>query len=443
MRLERLVGVPLTDLTFHHVVQLVDGQVDEGFDLDFKGGLYGKTDSDKAEMAADVAALANVQGGLLLLGVEDDNGRASGITPVPLDEDELLRIQHVITSKIVPVPEFEFIRVPKAEGATEGYIGVIVGRSDRQPHAVVVEKGFRFPKRETRGKRWMSETEIADAYRSRFQQARASTDRLREIARQGEVRLDRDQCAWVTFTFVPAIPGEFEINASRLRALRDWPAFRERSLTRSLWSGLTEVGTGVRKVLLRSGSPTDAGLERYEYIELHRDGSLFCAIPHANAKRDRDGDNQGASFQINDEWLIDDALVALMFAREHAIQAGASGDVLTTLSIVPPKDANFPQLQLCHLRFQGFREITGRAAGELVTQGHTLDLDALNDSKELLIATRLLMTDVMNHFSIAEVMQITSDGKLRWNYFMRRSQDFIRDWANRHGIELIDETVGG
>jgi predicted HTH transcriptional regulator len=51
--------------------------------LEFKGELYGGNDRAKRDLAGDVAALANTAGGVLLLGVtEDDQARATELPGV-------------------------------------------------------------------------------------------------------------------------------------------------------------------------------------------------------------------------------------------------------------------------------------------------------------------------------------------------------------------------
>ncbi len=83
-RLEAVLGTALDALTYEHLEALVTNRVAEAFDLDFKATLYGNSDSDRRNLATDVAALANTAGGLLVLGIaEDRQARAVAAPGVP------------------------------------------------------------------------------------------------------------------------------------------------------------------------------------------------------------------------------------------------------------------------------------------------------------------------------------------------------------------------
>jgi predicted HTH transcriptional regulator len=43
------------------------------FDLDFKEAHYGNTDGEKKKLAGYVAAIANTAGGVILIGIEEDD----------------------------------------------------------------------------------------------------------------------------------------------------------------------------------------------------------------------------------------------------------------------------------------------------------------------------------------------------------------------------------
>ena len=82
-RLERLLGVPVADATHAHVHALISGAVPEDYDLDFKREPYGRNDAAKRDLCGDVAAMANTSGGLIILGLdEDEHGNATAAPEV-------------------------------------------------------------------------------------------------------------------------------------------------------------------------------------------------------------------------------------------------------------------------------------------------------------------------------------------------------------------------
>jgi hypothetical protein len=77
-RLERLFGARLEQVTHAQVADFVTNAVAESYDLDFKGELYGRSDKERRDLAGDVAALANTTGGVIVLGIEEDDQARDG-----------------------------------------------------------------------------------------------------------------------------------------------------------------------------------------------------------------------------------------------------------------------------------------------------------------------------------------------------------------------------
>jgi len=83
-----LLGAPVAEVTAQEIKALVDGQVKETDELDFKATLYGRDDDAKVELCKDVAALRNQRGGAILLGVGDKDAVANGCPEVDLSDAE-------------------------------------------------------------------------------------------------------------------------------------------------------------------------------------------------------------------------------------------------------------------------------------------------------------------------------------------------------------------
>ena len=100
---------PSPEVTEEHLSRLVTENVREDADLDFKLKRYGK--DDKQELAADIAAMANARGGLIIIGIrENDDGVALDTEPVELTDEEEARIRLIAASNIAPHVDFD-IRV--------------------------------------------------------------------------------------------------------------------------------------------------------------------------------------------------------------------------------------------------------------------------------------------------------------------------------------------
>jgi hypothetical protein len=111
-RLESLFGAPFDRLTPSHVRGLVDAGAQEAFDLDFKLTAYGRGDSDRRALAGDVAAMANTAGGIIVIGIdEDEQARATAAPGVEVTETETRRVLQVVGALVSPLPVFDVVTV--------------------------------------------------------------------------------------------------------------------------------------------------------------------------------------------------------------------------------------------------------------------------------------------------------------------------------------------
>lgn len=84
-RLRPLIGADLDALNADAVQNIIG--FPEDFDLEFKRAPHEGNDAGRKELAYDIAQFANSNGGLLVVGIEEDRGNATGFVPVTLDVD--------------------------------------------------------------------------------------------------------------------------------------------------------------------------------------------------------------------------------------------------------------------------------------------------------------------------------------------------------------------
>ena len=101
-RLRTIFDAPLSEIAESSLDRLVDHSVREDSDLDFKEALYGNGDSQRRELAADIAAMANDRGGIIVIGICEENDVAVACSPVPLTSGEEGRMRAIGAGNIVP-----------------------------------------------------------------------------------------------------------------------------------------------------------------------------------------------------------------------------------------------------------------------------------------------------------------------------------------------------
>jgi hypothetical protein len=216
-RLESLFGTTVDQVTAEHIESLVENAVTEDFDLDFKRDLYERTDQKRRDLAGDVAAMANSAGGVIILGVDDEDGRAAAAPGVPLTDEETRRMHQVVASLVAPMPTIEINVVSQHGSNTSGFYIIAVPRSRSAPHAVLVNDALRFPRRNGTTTRYLSEPEVALAYRDRQAGAADQRHRLDQICDDATRRVNHDDNPWLLVALIPDLAGDMGISSDLLR----------------------------------------------------------------------------------------------------------------------------------------------------------------------------------------------------------------------------------
>jgi hypothetical protein len=438
-----LLGVPLEDVEYEHVLTLVSEQVTEAFDLDFKSEIYGGSDSEKHKLAAHIAALANTAGGLLVFGVaEDDQARAVDAPGVSVAEAEIRRMRQVAASLVVPLPVFDVLPIEDPMMPGRGFLIVAVTRSPLAPHAVLLNDGFRFPRRNGATTRYLSEPEVAVAYRQRFAHAHDQAGRVRKIERGAlghfHLRSDGDEC-WIVVSLVPDVSGELLIDEATLRSVQGElvnasPMVLPPSLR---WTNVT-VG---RRCLIAGDSMGGNAVGRQIAAALHHDGAGAFALNVCSGRKPLSGRGSKARW-LHDEKAVNGILTGLRFLSRHARErAAAGGNALVRVRLHPQSpDRRF------HLD-DGGRGIsdlgTGLSVSAPVRQaGCTAPLESLAfDGPDLVAAAYLVASELFQEFGWPETPQLTRDGQVRLPHWSGQWHPHIRAWAEESGITVLDETL--
>jgi hypothetical protein len=444
-RLRAVFGAPVDQITEAHVQGIVDQGVREDADLDFKAACYGNDDQAKRELAADIAAMANDRGGLIVIGVREENDVAVERKPVRLDSGEEGRMRSIAASNVAPYAPFDILTVESAAAPHSGYYLLVVPPSAERPHAVRKGIDLRYPRRHGTTKRWLAESEVADAYRDRFSRATSDVGRIDEVMREGLAVMEQPGAPpRIAFAIVPSQRGSFEIDAPAVRRVEDWarrePQFNSSGNTpfRGPWGGLApSAGVGVRRVRLGSAGAT--GLDTtYVCADLHTDGCVFVGrqfvVTDVQAAMRAPSDQPATVEQpIHATHLAQHAVACLVCAARLSMEmAGAFGDCVVRAALVGN------QMRLIEAHPDGYPTLVGGTVTSVMSS-HTVTLDSIATiSPNLLITARLISADIVQAFGEPELSAISTDGEIRIGAFPMGYHTPLREWAEHHRIAMSE-----
>jgi hypothetical protein len=441
LRLADLLGTRPEEATEEHLSRLVAGGVREDADLDFKQARYGNSDPARRDLAGDVAAMANTRGGLIIIGVRDEDDVAVELTPVPLEDGEEARIRQITAANIAPHLTFDVRVLHSGPNDSHGYYLLTVPPSSLSPHAVRQDRNLRFPRRDGTTTRWLTEPEVADAYRDRFRLAGDQAARVEQILDEGLGAMDLGGAAFVALAMVPTGLGSMTIDLARVRSIERWatdlgsPIF----FTGFFPDGVSPTaGVGSHRITLTTRWERDSR-PHWQYAELFDDGAGFACMRLIDPRRDAGADEH------SDTLVLDTALLSVIgrclhVLGDHAVrQCGAWGDALVEVRLVGER------MQLGYSQRIGFETYEPIADGrelDAASSQHTVVVEAAASvGQALSAAVRLIAIDIFHDFGSPEVRQIAGDGTLRTRYWGGNGE--LAAWAQQHGIEVSSESVAG
>jgi Putative DNA-binding domain len=443
-RLETLFGAsPLDQLRAEHVRALVSSHVREAFDIDFKATTYGHSDRQKRDLAVDVAALANTAGGVIVLGVEeDDQAQASSAPGVDLTDDVTRHIEQVVADLVFPKPDYDILPVPDENALAHGFVVIAVPRSPNTPHAVQVnQQALRYPKRNDTTTRYLYEHEVAAAYRERLAGAARQGERAIEVEREAIRRLETAADPWVIVSLVPDLPGDFTISKDVFQAFRDQVIGSRAAIVGNNHFLRASVG---RRRLLADGTRDNSPLTAWVTVELHADGAgVYGLMVPDLYSRDRTM-RPDLPQLVFDESLVIAVLSGLLYLARHGRdRTAAGGNAVARAQLLPisgdrPMAVGHMRLGVADSRSPNALEVSPGPA-EAVT---ALDVIA-QPGPELFSVAAVLSDEIGQAFGVPEMGQLTHGGELRLPYWSPHTwRNEMVAWAKQHGITCSEAGLG-
>jgi hypothetical protein len=167
---------PFAELDSADLQRLVQNEVPESVRIDYKRQTYGANAS--REFLKDVSALANTQGGYLLLGVEEADGLPTKVCGVPREgiDMHIQRMESLMRDGLEPRIIGTSIKRISVSSDSD-VIAAYVPRSMSAPHRVVAQGINRFYVRNSNGNH---EADL-DELKFLFDRGAATTERIRRF----------------------------------------------------------------------------------------------------------------------------------------------------------------------------------------------------------------------------------------------------------------------
>lgn len=279
------------------IESLVEQQVEEKADLDFKTILPIGKGSWRDETAKDFAAMANSGGGVVLYGVAEDRGlgTAKTIESFEFKEADLRSLVLVAYNQVHP-PLMDVRTVKIADPARLGFgvLAMVIAPSDEVPHMFWKNESFLAPVRHGSDTRWMDERQIELAYRRRFDGRQRRKVELSHFYDETVAHIGPSRNAFLAAVAIPRSggrPDTYPSSDTRAMEVFDAAVRQVEEFIRSDPSIFNKFSPspsiGLRRWRWSDRTLNDTGSN---LLELHRDGSIAMVFDLSREFLDADSE---------------------------------------------------------------------------------------------------------------------------------------------------------
>lgn len=451
VELESLVGGPLDEvgLTEAALQRMITSGALEGEQLDFKSRVPASGNSQEGrwsasqEFAKDVAAFANHRGGLLLFGVRESDGVATGLAAISDGsfESQEQRLRQVLATNQAPTALIECFMIPAEEGGF--YMAVVVPPSFRAPHAITGHPGdsrrpLYYPVRNGADTVWLSESEVAESYRRRVDGRAAAESLTTSLLARGQEALARRGGYWVFVSAIPELRVDTALRQDVIKEIEAWQRLGALALPSGRYlpthgAGIPVPG-GVSFTQAATTTRTDETVPNGAYLELHADGTVFAAAFLA--------DHAPAGADVSEYLLVQDLILLVDQTLRWVVHRSGAWGVATLVTGI--HDASGTG---ANDWYDGL-SLTDRRRGDQVPRTRTLrsqpksevaaDLGQASDQQGRFAIAHYVASTLLQWFGVAEPDLIGVDGTIFTRRWEVDRHDLAR-WAVNQGVST-DET---
>jgi hypothetical protein len=301
---------------------------------------------------------------------------------------------------------------------------------------VLINQGMRFPVRNGATTRYLSEPEVAAAYRERLLGVAQRTGQIEQIEASVIQRINLTDRPWLVVSLLPELSGDFTITSDTFAAFET--EIRGRRITPIAGSpSFYHASVGHQRLLADGSMSSTSDFVSSLATELHTDGAGVVGFQMWDI-RGGVAPHGGSDETLSDVGLADGIIGALHFLAGHARdRAQTSGMAQVRALVVPSNSATKTYVGSSR---GGFPEAIGHPISGVSQAASTFaSLDDLAEAGPSLVAAGARLLHALGqNFGVPELPQLTRDGQFVRRHWDIQRQAAVQAWALANGVEVLE-----
>jgi hypothetical protein len=309
-----MINKKFDEIKYEDLIYLIQNQILEGKDIEYKSELPGNSDQDKKEFLADVSSFCNTNGGDLIYGITENDGIPTEVIGFNIEsiDESLRRLDSIIQAGIKPrfLYHLKFIQIDNSD---KKILVIRIEKSWNSPHQIVFNNDSKFHARNSAGKYQLDLAEL----RSLFNYSQNLQDEIKSFINNRVLQIEGNNMPILFNGIAKIVLHLIPLETFKEHFKIDIESIERNPLLRPIYASTYNTHINFDGRLFYS---KDSSNNAYTYTQVYRNGVIEAVDAGMLANDDEESENRIASIAY-EKTLIESVNRYIKFYNDQGFNA--------------------------------------------------------------------------------------------------------------------------